>query len=570
MTVVLRAIALAIIVLAAIDPARAVRREEPGAVDVRLGRGGVAGAADVHASLVRDTKDRAPGLEPASVVLVDPSAADLEALPTAVPVSIVLAGPREGWMDIVRLEQPAAVLPGQAAVIPAELHLIGLAGASVQLTLEQNGAVLGQVVRSIDTADARISVDLSYTPPAAGIQRVRVVAVVASAAQEGPRAHADVAVVATARPLRVLVFEPRPSWGLTFVRQALERDPALEVAVLGRTSRGIVTRTAHAPARLLPAALARFDVVLTGAPEGLSEPEIQALEGFARDRGGAVVLQPDSRPSGPYARRLPAAAFDEVLLERPASLAIEGGELRASEMAVARRWSPGVSPLGTRAAGDEVQPVITSWTLGEGRFVFSGALDAWRYRADDGLAFDRFWQSMVANLAAAAPRPLELSVEPAVAAPGDPLRITARLRGAGRAAPPISAALLHEDGIRTFVRLWPTAGEGVFEGRLHAPTQGRHVVQVAAGPWTADAPVLVADGIRQPRGVDRTAMERVATGTGGVIVDHDDLAPLHSHLRQQQMTMEAVARPLRSAWWFVAAIGALCGEWALRRRRGLR
>jgi hypothetical protein len=578
MTTALRAIALAIVVLAAVDPAVPVRREAPGAVDVRLGRGGSPVAAAVHTYLATETAGRSSGGQPDAIVIVDPGSSDVEALPDGVPVSVVFpADAQDRAIEIVRLDHPAVVLPGQAVVVRAEVRVRGLAGADVQVTVEQAGLVLAETTRQVGAADDRFAIEMPYTAPAAGLSRVRV-AVQDAAGRH--RAVADTGVRAEARPLRVLVFEPRPSWGVTFIRQALERDPVFELSSLGRTSRGVVTRTAAAPGRLTPATLQRFDAILVGAPEALTEAELQALDAFARERGGAVVFQPDTRPSGPYARRL-AATFDEVLVERPASLRTAAGELRASEMAIARAWLPGVTPLATRAAGDVEQAVITSWPMGEGRLVFSGALDGWRYRADEGGAFERFWPSLLASLAAAAPRPLELTVDPAVAAPGDPVRVIARLRpaGPGRGLPPIgaalvlpsiAAALVREDGARHFVRLWPAAEDGVFEGRLDAPAAGRHVVQVSAGSATADVPLLVADAVRQPRGLDREALGRVAGATGGVAVYEANLAPLFAHLRDRQVMQDATVYPLRSAWWFLAGIGALCAEWALRRRRGLR
>jgi hypothetical protein len=573
MTMALRVLALAIIVVAAVDPGLAVRRTDPGAIDVRLGRGGADDAADVYARLAAETAGRAPGAEPAAVVIVDPAAPDVEALPRDVPVSMVFVEPRrDASIEVVHVEQPAAVLPGQAAVVRAHLRVEGLAGKNLVVTLEQDAVVLAEAARPVAAADERLPIDVSYAPPAAGIQRMRMVAAVRDGEQTLAHAFADAAVMAQARPLRVLLFEPRPSWALTFVRHALEADPAFDIAALGRTSRGIVTRTPGAPARLVAAALERFDVVVAGAPEELTEAEVQALEAFARVRGGAVVFQPDRLPSGPYARRLPAA-FDETLLDRPVALSTGAGELRASEIAIARAWPPGVTTVAARDAGGGGQPVIVSWHMGEGRVVFSGALDGWRYRAGEGVAFERFWQSLVADLAAAAPRPLEISALPAVASPGDPVRVTARIRGGvtdSRDMLPISAALVLEDGDRRFVRLWPTAGEGAFEGRLDAPGAGRHVVEAIAGGWTAAAPLLVADGTRQPRGVDRAALERLARASGGLAVAGDDTGPLVAHLRARQTRVDAVARPMRSAWWFVAGIGALCGEWALRRRRGLR
>jgi hypothetical protein len=574
MTMVLRAMALAIVVVAAVDPKLDVHREAPGAVEVRLGRGGSAGAAAWQAHVAEETAGRSPGGEPSALVIVDPVSSDLEALPADVPVSVVF--PRDGSIEIVRIEYPAAVLPGQTAMVRADVRVTGLAGADVRVTLEQDGLVLAETARQAGAADDRFTIEMPYTPPAAGLHRVRM-----AVQGDSDRYHAvaDAGIRAEARPLRVLFFEPRPSWGVTFVRQALERDAVFALSGIARTSPGIATRMAGAPVRLTPAALDRFDAILVGAPEVLTEVEVRALEAFARVRGGAVVFQPDARPSGPYARRL-ATTFDEVLLERPASLRTAAGELRASEMAIARAWLPGVTQLATRVAGDAEQAVITSWPVGEGRLVFSGALDGWRYRADEGGAFERFWQSLMVNLAAAAPRPLELTVEPAVAAPGDPVRVIARVRAAGDRVlppiaaalvlPPIAAALVTEDGARQFVRLWPAAEEGVFEGRVDAPAAGRHVLQASAGASTADVPLLVADGVRQAAGLDRATLGGVATATGGVAVDEADLAPLFAHLRERQALQDAVVYPLRSSWWFVACIGALCGEWAVRRRRGLR
>jgi hypothetical protein len=286
------------------------------------------------------------------------------------------------------------------------------------------------------------------------------------------------------------------------------------------------------------------------------------------------MFQPDRLPAGAYERRLPASGFAEVLLERPAAVASAAGGLRASEMVVARHWPSGTTPLATRAAGGLRQPVVTSWPVGLGRFVFSGALDAWRYRADDEVAFERFWQAVMANLAAAAPGSLAVEIEPAVAAPGDHVRVIARVRGglapdSADGTITISAVLLLEGGARHSVRLWPSAGEGMFEGRLEAHLPGRHLIEAAAGARTAAAPMLVTPGARQPRGLDRAALERFARATGGVVVGADDRGSLEAHLRARAETVEAVARPTRSAWWFLAGFAALCGEWTLRRRRGL-
>jgi len=167
-----------------------------------------------------------------------------------------------------------------------------------------------------------------------------------------------------------------------------------------------------------------------------------------------------------------------------------------------------------------------------------------------------------------------VSVRPALAEPGQAVTIRATVRTAPGAAtiPPIDASLVAADGSLTFVRLWPLAEPGVFEGTVSAPDAGRYEARASlAGDLTAGAPLLVAGGVRQPPEHDREAMDLVAAVTGGVVTDSSNLAPLESHLRRLgRRDVPAERHPTRSVWWGVAFAAALCGEWALRRRGGAR
>jgi hypothetical protein len=56
-----------------------------------------------------------------------------------------------------------------------------------------------------------------------------------------------------------------------------------------------------------------------------------------------------------------------------------------------------------------------------------------------------------------------------------------------------------------------------------------------------------------------------------VVVDAADTAPLARHLRGlARRTEPRVVHPMQSAWWSLPFVGALCAEWAARRRRGAR
>ncbi len=66
-------------------------------------------------------------------------------------------------------------------------------------------------------------------------------------------------------------------------------------------------------------------------------------------------------------------------------------------------------------------------------------------------------------------------------------------------------------------------------------------------------------------------LERVPELAGGVVAASSDLSPLVRHLSEiPRPSRRVAAHPMRSAWWMVVFAAALCAEWTLRRRSGLR
>src|SRR5439155_3105706 len=136
-------------------------------------------------------------------------------------------------------------------------------------------------------------------------------------------------------------------------------------------------------------------------------------------REGAVVLLPDSRGDTRVVRQwLSIPAEPEVLLETATRLVVEPPmpAISASEL-LTFGASPGTQVIMRESGGN--RPVVTVTPYGGGRLLLSGALDAWRYRAEDNAAFDRFWQALIAGIAMAAPPAIDIEVEPSVIAPGD-------------------------------------------------------------------------------------------------------------------------------------------------------
>jgi len=588
-----RIIAVAIAVLGLIDPALVVNRARAVPVSLRIveaspldGAGAGGGTRRDRAEAIRnrlterlrrvaDVSDERP---PQAVVLIGGVVPD--ALPSeGTPVSTVsLSADAPPNVRLVRIEEPRPAALRQAMTTVAEFEGVGFNGRTTVFTLSDGGVDVARVEHRWTKDRERFRARLPYAPLSAGLHAVTVAAEPLGGETTADDNAADAALLVDARPLRVLAYEPRPSWNATFVRRALEADPRFELASLVRSSRGVLVRSGGAPSDLLADGLDEFDVVLVGAPEELRAAELDALSRFASLRGGGVVFLPDRRPSGPYESVLPAGRFEEALLENPGTLLAEhSNDVRASEFLVAHGTPATVDTLAAIERSGARAPVSITWTHGAGRMLLWGALDAWRFRADADGAFGRFWQAAIADLALAAPQRVDLSLSPRVAAVDEPVTVRATVRatefagdGGRIAIPPVGATLVSTAGAEP-LRLWPTAEPGVFEGATTAPAAGSYEVRVTAGRHVGRAPMAVTAAPKRVIMEDAEAMALVPTSTGGVAARADDLTPLEDHLRGLAAAPEPVTvRPLRSVWWAVLFATCLTAEWALRRGRALR
>jgi hypothetical protein len=378
-----------------------------------------------------------------------------------------------------------------------------------------------------------------------------------------------VAVDERREPLRVLVYEARPSWAVAFLRRALESDARFQVAAVSFPSRGIAIR-AGAPPSLTSPSLDNVDAVVVGGLDRLGETDAMALGRFMRERGGAVVFVPDARRD----LELPAVrsvagelAPAETLLEQHAALVSREPLPRvdASEILTVVP-PPGATTLAATPTG---RPVVVAVPFGAGELIVSGALDAWRFRADEGVSFDRFWRTLVASAASAAPPPVDVSIAPAIIGAGQTARVTVRVR-AGASIDAISAV----DDRRRPIRLWPAAAAGVWVGSLVAPADaGAHALTVStAGAHSSigRAAFVVGTG-RAATPPSDVPLSLASAATGGIDVAPSDVARLARDLSSGNAapTVRVARHPMRSPWWLVPFAACACGDWWLRRRRGL-
>ena len=579
MTAALRIIAVAIAVAAAVDPSISASRIRPIALELQVGSGGQASAVrDRVLAELGDTVTPAPEGQGDAVVVIgaEVKASDIR---DDVTVSAVLMNAAPN-LRLVSAHIGSVCLPGQEASVEVEADVVGLTGRKSLLIVTRNGVEIGRT-EHVWAGITRQRVSVPVVTMGAGAHAIKIAAAPFEDETRQDDNTVDAKLVTLDRPLRVAFVEPRPSWAAGFVRRLLESDASFEVASVVRPSRGIEVRTSgplSGPSAASAAILSRFDVVVAGAPEELRVPELETLRVFMTERGGIVWFLPDRRPFGPYATFITPAGFDEALLE--AAIALEtpgtGRAPRASEFAIPRTPSPAMRTLASLPDG---RPVIASWPVGDGALMFSGALDAWRFRGADGGRFASFWRAAIAESALAAPPAVQIDLYPPVVRPGAEVQIIARVRrteferspdGTVR-LPLVRAVAVHSEGSATAtepIRLWPALAPGVFEGRFTPADSGTSSVHVMAGRAEATDVVIQAGDGASVQGDDEEA-RLVASATGGVVGTPDDIAPIVNHVRSLVRSRVPETRhPMRHGWWTLPFALALCAEWTLRRRRG--
>jgi len=222
--------------------------------------------------------------------------------------------------------------------------------------------------------------------------------------------------------------------------------------------------------------------------------------------------------------------------------------------------------------------VIWRSPIGSGELVVSGVLDAWRYREPEQSQFDGVWRALVADAAAAAPSPLEVSLASAVLTPGERTEVHATLRDASLAESspnqpraPLSAMIDTPEG-PVGVSLWPEAAPGRYRGTFRAPSvPGSYRLAATGDGFRAEAPLVVAANVARATPDESDLVAAWSRSHGGQAVAAAalrDLAPALERVLRPAARTETWY-PMRSPWWIVPFTMLLGAEWLWRRRQGL-
>ena len=584
----LRGLAILIAIAGAIDPAvTSERRTKPEIAIVAAHEQDDELARQVADTLSRDfTIVRGPYTAAAAVVAVGETLSPASAaFPDSVPAFAVLPAPTGPLTTIEAVRVPARAPLNARVPVTAVVRARGARSRSVHVSLLSNDIVIDRASRPVGADDERIEMTLGLVPTARGALQARLVAEIDGAPG---RTSSDLLVDVTDTRWAVLFFDRRPSWMSTFVRRAIESDPRFVATSRVVTSRNVTVETGSAPGSLADLdALSLYEAIVVGAPHELTTRDVDGLEAFLRLRGGTVILLCDERTAGPYDRLLATPRWATASSAQPAVLrhaGPDGARVHASELAWPVALPAAAQVLAetesTEAGTAARRPIVWRVPAGAGRVIVSGALDAWRFRTHAESAFDRFWQSIVADAAAAAAPRVSVTASRAVVKPGEPMDVDIALRdvaladlSSGRPLGATVSASIEHDGARIPVSLWPDHEPGRLRGSLRAPsTPGPYRVVVTNGGARADAPIAVVPDASQPRPDERDLIAAWTHSRRGEAIPASRLQDLPARLVQSLAPVSRAEawHPMRSPWGLVPFAFGLGAEWWWRRRHGCR
>ncbi len=412
---------------------------------------------------------------------VDPGGV-VPALDTSVPLFALgvgsPAGPRDLGLENVAHEKELP--PGAPLVVRFDLVKQGAEACRISVLLKQEDRLLARKSVTLGAKERRKRESLAFTPIEAGVLEWILEAEPLPGEANAENNRRSVRAHVRESRTRVLLVEGRPRWEFRHLKNALVRDPTLDVHVLltnadaGYIQEG--SREAPSLHRFPSAsALAGYNVILVGdvdphcpairATHRSPETLFHALERYVTRSGGGLALVAGPLQVGawlsapglknvlpvlrthperpwydetPFHLRLTRAGRRSPLLallpDPDANLdLLEGRPFRPAHGPLAAplppflgcarnvEAKPGTEVLAT--AGEAGTPLLVTTQVGAGRVLFSGIEETWLWRREhEDRYFYRFWRQVLHFLA-----------RPPWRTPG-PVRILTAQEGAGAGA----------------------------------------------------------------------------------------------------------------------------------------
>lgn len=428
--------------------------------------------------------------------------------------------------------------------------------------------------------------------------------------------------------LKVLVIDSLPRWEYRYLRNALSRDPGVDVScllfhpALGRTGGGTKDYIKEFPDQIEQ--LAEYDVVFlgdVGIESGQLTPEqCKLLKGLVEYQASGLVFLPGPQGNQDTLQETELEALIPVITNRAQSEGIgektpmhfeltESGrrslltKLADTEEENWNVWStlPGFqwhAPVIRAKAGTEVLsvhqetsneygrlPLIVTKTFGAGKILYMATDGAWRWRrgVEDKYHY-RFWGQVVRWMAyqrnMAKGESIRFFYSPEQPSVGQTLALKASVMnqsGEPLVAGDVQVAITNSNGKSEFTTL-SSAGQdswGLFEGRVVVNEPGMHQVTVTCKETGARLSTsFFVQGTTQERiglAAKPKVLEEISKVSRGSVIPAQELAKLTQIIKDVPDPPTVVKRwQLWAHPWTVGVLTALLGTfWILRKQFGL-
>jgi hypothetical protein len=351
-----------------------------------------------------------------------------------VPVFAVPTGSETRLPDVelVSFDVPTFAVAGKPLRVPFAIDSFLPRDEVVTLKMETSA---GEIITQEATLPAmsRLQDVIVWKPVEPGQVRLTLTVPTTGGERNSDNNRIEAPLDVRKEQLRVLVVESYPRWEYRYLRNALERDPGVEVNTivfhpdLGKPGAG----RGYLPAFPKDEDLTRYDVIFLGdvgvEKNQLTLEQCTAIQKLVRDQASGLVFLPGLRGFQMSLLQTPLSELLPVVVDeaqprgwgtvQPGRFVLtEAGtrslltKLEDTDEASARVWStlPGFqwyAPALRAKAGTEVLathgtetnrfgrvPLIVTKTFGAGKILYMGADGAWRWRrgVEDKYHY-RFW-----------------------------------------------------------------------------------------------------------------------------------------------------------------------------------
>lgn len=469
------------------------------------------------------------------VVVTDGEVEDATLLPAAGRPTVRLfpRGPAPA-VAVSRVEAPARITGRDTLRVVASVRAVGLGSRRLPVVLSADGREVARVIADLG-GDGETEVSFQLPPGRIPVGDWVLQVAVTDTADAEPRDNGRLRLLeVTAVPGVVLLAAPA-DWDARFLVGTLRSVTDLPVEGYVRLEPGAWRRMADlAPVTdaLVRDAAARADLlVLRGGASGIARRSGQSLlEWPASGDDGAGDWYLSAGPAGPVPGSLAGFSLDSF----PPAAAV--GALPAGETP---DWVGLTAQLGRRGTP---RPVVAGFDGPGGRRVLLTADGLWRW-AFRGGSSEQAYRAMAASVV-----DWLLAARPAAEGAARPVHpVVPRGR-------PVSFARVAGDTVRALPARLQRDDGAVMVDTLRFGPDGLGALWLAPGSYR----YRLEDG-----------------GTGRVIVEawSPEWFPGPITLQRQEAlaARDDGTRGLRERWWLYAlGVLALCGEWVVRRRRGLK